>query len=487
MGMDVFAAGDSERLKRMGTYDPATQVTPQGTFSNFFPAIGQGVVGGVAAVGRLAGDWFAQAGKAELQYSIAQNPYATEQQVQEAADLKPVAPFDESLKAVQQWAKLDPRTTGGTSMVAGNLAHGLTVFGMGSLLGGPTTGAVLTGATEGYNGYLDLQEAGVDAKTAATSGVVTGLAATAGAYLPMKMTGNLARGLLGLGMQAEAGGASTTAAALYSATNVAATLSGNTAANLAYGAAINTGFGMASRALTSKVLEAGGYPEMAKQYEALDGAAIAADAILGLAFGGWAHYAEGKPAAKPTPDAIEKAFDIRREEQINRGAAGIPVDADTAHLDFNLQSRALNEMLQGKNPQVTYNEATAVLNGVLADPQKTQLHADFVEAGQRVYGDMAEFAEPTVNVKMLEPVVQPEATPVPPSAQAAETTVKLDPVAEENMRQIMQHHPEMTVQMPDGSEVSMAEFEQKMRQNLALAESESKLHDVAVACFLRTE
>ena len=55
------------------------------------------------------------------------------------------------------------------------------------------------------------------------------------------------------------------------------------------GGAANVGLGMAQRFATSTVLQSNGYAGMASQYSVFDGEAIAADAILGHAFGALGH------------------------------------------------------------------------------------------------------------------------------------------------------------------------------------------------------
>lgn len=491
MGLDVFSPLEGYRQDSMGAGDPATEITPDGLFSNLPGAVGKGITGGLAAVGRTVSDFAMQAGKQEMMEGLVMNPQVTPEQIQELENLKPAAPYDDQLKSVQQWSRLDPRTTGAGSMVLGQTARGLTIFGMGSLMGGVPGGAATLGVTEGYNNYLDLRDAGVDEKTAGAAAATTGTMAALGAYLPVKMTGALARGALGAAMSAEAAGAGTAARSLYTVAGLSAAASSSIVGNAAYSSLVNTGFGMASRALTSGVLEAGGYPEMARQYKALDGEAIAADAILGLAFGGWAHV-EGNAARRATPEArppepmVESALEVRREEQINRGAAGIPSDPVTGALDRELQDRSVAEVLQGKTPEIAPAEARQVLDGSIVDPEKVRLAQDIESAAKIVHGDLA---DPTP------PVMRPEApaartqieTVAPTERPAGEATgPSFEPATQATIDQLAARHPDLDIELPDGSTVKASELPQRMQQMMTQAESDAKLHDVAVACFLRT-
>ena len=491
MGVEVLAPDTDYRLATLGVNDPVREIKPDGVFSGLAPAVGKSVVGGLAAVGRVFGDALAEAGKAETLNSMVYAPNVTQEDLRAVASAPAVMPYDEQLKALQDWAKLDPRVTGAGSMVAGGVARGLTIMGAGSLLGGPTAGAATLGVTEGYNQYRDLREQGVDQTTAAEVGLATGVMATAGAYLPSKITGDFAKTLIGVGMRAEVAGLETAANAAYKLGTVAAASKG-VAGSLAYGTTINTGFGMASRAFTSKVLDAGGYHEMADQYRALDGEAVAADVILGLAFGGWSHIEGGvkkgvdEYVQRPTADLINRALDIRREEQINRGAAGIPTDLRTSTVDRDLQDRALASLLQNREVSIDPAEANTVVAGALADPERVQLHTELTDTMGALYGPLADGSEPVRVERPAEPYAEVSPPVMPTTAEGAAKGPQLEPMVQEQMGQIAARHADMDIQMPDGTMIKASELQQKIAENLALAETESKLHDVAVACFLRT-
>lgn len=374
MGVNVFNPAEDYRIDTMGANNPATSITPPGTFSNFWSALGTGIAGGAVSVGRNAAEIFGAAADANLKASVAGNPYATQEQFDYAYSGQPVTPFEDQFKAAADWAKLDPRVVGGGSMQVGQLAHGLTVFGLGSLMGGPMAGAATVGVSEGMDNYRDLREQGVDDKTALASAATTGVLGAAGAFLPMHMQGSLI-------------------------------------GSLVKGAAVNTAFGGVSRATTSAVLESGGYHQMAEQYKVLDGEAILADALLGAAFGGVGHTMESV-LKRPTQDLVDRALDVRGEEQKARGAAGIPKDLATANLDGQLQERSITEMLQGKTPEISPEEARAVVEGTVADPVKEQLAVEQNQALTENLGPLADMTPPeTVEQKAPESASLPSEAP----------------------------------------------------------------------------
>lgn len=458
MGFSAFVQNDDDRIASMGAMNPVEQLSPDGMFSGTGRALAQGVVGGLADVGRMGLDFLDTVNKSqELQYDDTRTP----QQI--LADKTPVAPaLDEQLDRVQQWAKIDPRVAGTGAQVVGSLAHGMTVYGLGSLAGGPVAGAGLLGSTTGYSEYRDKVAAGVDPTTAAESAFGAGAFAAAGAFLPMKFGG---QGIGGLVKSALGG------------------------------AAINTGFGVAQRFLSSEILDANGYHDMAKQYQPLDVQSMVADGIMGLAFGGFAHAAHGSdiPAAeRPTEPDIEQALDARRNEMTERGAAGIPIDPTTAALHARLNDEALGNMLRAQPADVGADDAHAIVNGSVADPERTQLNDGYQTAGGHVFGDMADFSEPARVETAPQPYAvndagEPITTPEGAAPQiGGEDSTAISPTARETMNQLALRNPDLEVDLPNGRTVRAADLPGELHNDMAQANTDAKLHDVAVSCFLRT-
>lgn len=460
MGFMANMANDSERIDAMGADNAITELTPDGLFSGTVGAVAGGVVGGATAVGRLAYDALSGLNKStELTYDPSANVRQT------LADSSTASPqMDEALKSLQEWSKIDPRTAGVGAQTLGSLAHGATVFGLGTLAGGPVAGAATMGTTEGYGDYRDSIAAGVDPTAAMEKATATGLFAAAGAALPFKFGAAGVKGLI---------------------------------ASVAGGASVNTGFGVANRFLSSEILSANGYKDMAEQYRPLDQQAMLADAILGAAFGGFAHLTHGAdvPAAKrPTDDMVEQALDARRNDAVTRAGPGIPIDPQHSTLDGDLQDRALGNLLRGKPADISADEADAVVGNSIADPERVQLAHDYNDANLEVHGEIADFSEPAraepapapyALDEQGAPITKPEA-PTTAAAPSAEPAAKISPIAQEQLNQLALRHPDMDVQGPDGTTIKARDLPQALADHAEKANALGKLHDVAMACFMRT-
>ncbi|VWC96088.1 transglycosylase [Burkholderia lata] len=464
MGFNSFMPDDDYRVATMGAMNPVEDLRPDGMFSGTGGAFARGVVGGGAAVARTLADAANAFTAANMQGGnpefggiggIGSGMLDVAQPQVQAADM--TKGIDDSLKRTMEWAKIDPRVTGTGAQTIGSLAHGLTVFGLGSLAGGPEVGAGLTGATEGYSDYRDKVAAGVDPATAAESAFGMGAFAAAGAFLPMKFGGIGVKGL---------------------------------AASMAGGAAVNTGFGIAQRYLSSEILSANGYKDMADQYKPLDAQSMIADAVLGAAFGGFAHAAHGAevPAAeRPGAGEIEQALDVRRQEAMERAGPGIPIDPQHANLNLDLQDQALGNMLRGRPTDVPLEQADAMVEHSLADPERVQLNNAYVAAGEDVHGSMADFSEPArAEAAPLPYELNDAGEPITRAEGAGTMPEGMSPIAQETANQLAIRHPDLEVQMPDGRTVRAADLQTALQNDMASATADSKLHDVAVSCFLRT-
>lgn len=114
------------------------------------------------------------------------------------------------------------------------------------LMAGGGNPTLLTG-TATFNPAAELVDKGVDASTAIKAGMAEGVATGLGAWLPF--------------------------------------FGGTLGAKIAIGAGANASLGAGARGVESSILSAGGYEDLAKQYDAFDGQALAVDALMGGAFG----------------------------------------------------------------------------------------------------------------------------------------------------------------------------------------------------------
>jgi len=462
VGVDLLTEDSNYLNATMGASNPATSFEPYSAFDGFFgAALVQGPAGGIAAAGIAGIDAAttanayagATAGGISLSplsmlsrgYDLFTQTY--EQTSGQKLDLRG------QMQALEKWSQIDPRETGAAGRIAGGVTRGLTIFGLGTLTGGPVAGASLLGGTEGYQTYRDLRAEGVDAGTAATAGAVTGVTSGLGALLPASAG---AKSLVGMAVS---------------------------------GAGINVGFGAVSRGSVGAVLDANGYTDMANNYRMLDAEAIAADAILGAAFGGAARFTgEGRSGAKPTPEEIAAAYEIRRQAQNARGTFGLPITEEAAALDAQLSDRALAAVLSGRPLEIDGSEAQRIVDNTIPDPQAETLLIAYDKAMREELGDMAEMHNPANVVEEPAVIPEPRPEPPPPVPEQQEALKDFDPVVTEQIDKLSQMAENNdTVEMPDGTVIPMSRLKEQIVENMAMAEKDVKLFDVAVACFLRSE
>lgn len=204
MGVPVNDPNSDFRLATAGADDPSVGLAPLHWYSGA-SQIPKAVVGGLADVGSAFNDMLGNASKwgarMEAQRMGISGPEALDVAGSATlASLRGGADMTDDLKAMQKWATMDPRTVGAVPQVLASTARGLTVFGLGSLLGGPEVGAAVLGTTEGQNAFTAAREEGVGTGTAAAQGVLAGTMSAAGALLPFHVSKGAALGLQGLGM-----------------------------------------------------------------------------------------------------------------------------------------------------------------------------------------------------------------------------------------------------------------------------------------------
>jgi hypothetical protein len=226
----------------------------------------------------------------------------------------------------------DPATTGIAANVIHGLASSITRYSMGSLAGGVGGAATLLGGTEALDRYNDLSEQGVTPGAATASAGIAGVAGAAGAVMPAGFGSSLIGKIL-------TGGVS------------------------------NVGFGLASRYADHAVLEAAGYHDMAAQTKVWDNTSVAADLVLGGAFGALAHV-HGEPAAsreaaksqisnleqsigRGAPGAEDAAMATNLAASDRQGSPGVPATPAAANAHQAALETATQSLLEGKPVQVS--------------------------------------------------------------------------------------------------------------------------------------
>lgn len=223
------------------------------------------------------------------------------------------------------------------SWVGKDIMFGLTEtvpqFIGGTIIGGgdPLAGAAFVGGIQANKTMQLARDQGVDPVTAMAMGGLAGIAGVAGAFLPVKAPSLIQGAFKGEVAQLTA--------------------------NLSTGLATNVPFGMVNRQATSALLEERGYPEMAQQYKALDGSAMLADAVMGMAFAGFGHWADARARAfqegnpllpKPTPEQVDAALTIlNKQHAALETAPGLLTDPEAAMVHQRSLSTAIEQMLAG--------------------------------------------------------------------------------------------------------------------------------------------
>lgn len=243
--------------------------------------------------------------------------------------------------------------------MAGQLLHGLIKIG-GEAVAFGAPGVLVN---ETVSGTLDALDKGVDLQTAAKVGGVQGVAMTAGVIAPMTL------GASGLGM------------------------------NLLYGAGINLAQGVFQRGMTSEIYAKAGRDDLALQFKAMDGEAMAVDAILGAAFagGGRALQLRGEKAKADAvaeykaklsellkPEQIDAALTKNEQIKLERSGMGLPADLASRDAHVENLTGAIDDLIEGRPVTVRNADLTMIPD----------------EAAAKVQADVAEVLRPAV-----EPIV----------------------------------------------------------------------------------
>jgi hypothetical protein len=178
----------------------------------------------------------------------------------------------------------------------------------GTVMGGPAGGAAAVGTTQGYaDAVMGLEKDKLDPTTAMGRGAITGLTQAAGVFLPASIGGSVLK-------------------------------------SIGAGVAGNVGLGVAQRAATGELLEQRGYGELAQQYKAFDGEAMAVDAVLGTAFGVLGAKTHRAPVDIPQP-VIDSALAANAVQHVDTGVApGVPADPASRAAHTKAINKAANDL-----------------------------------------------------------------------------------------------------------------------------------------------
>ncbi|MCC6346822.1 MAG: hypothetical protein IT388_06500 [Nitrospirales bacterium] len=208
--------------------------------------------------------------------------------------------YEEVIKPAQEFWTPDPGSTSGAGKLFGDIA-GLAI----PVMTGPGAVPLLLGQSA-LNTGADMVEQGIDPTTATAAGI--GAAAVQAAQVALPGAGKTLARTLGL-------------------------------------AALNPLFGAGQTEATKRLLEARGYGDQAKAYDPLDPVARTLDLVLGVVFGGMAHYQRGRSRM---PARVEDALDTIAAHQ--KAVQDSPFTPTPRAIQVNLKAKekALQDMAAGK-------------------------------------------------------------------------------------------------------------------------------------------
>lgn len=444
--MGVFNLSEDEQA-RIDAMPGTSEVPPAGALEGLLSAIPKAVTGGVIKVGQMGND-LANTGAG---YSFFESPspdalIAHLQRPEPDTDAYKQAAA--ATKIAADWAATgqDPRVTGTAGRIVHGTAEGLTIGVGGNAVAGPWGAAALLGSTYAHADYVQGRADGLDENTALERAGLTGVTAAAGAFLPLKYGKTVLQSIVG-------------------------------------GAAANVTLGAAQRGLTSEVLTANGYHDMASQYRIFDGEAVAADTILGAAFGAYGHTV----SRRVSPADVDAAAAVAAEDHFNRSAPGVPTDPATATAHADTMAAALRSLADGDLPDIPPERAQQLVDNVLPDPAR-EATADLHEAAQL---ELPGFESAAADIKPIElppeevPPPKAEPAPAPAGESAKAPDVPLDDFHGEMLDHLVHNFGDETYVTEDGREVTYREMANEMQKQRNEADSFAKLHEVAAACAAR--
>lgn len=399
--------------------------------------------------------------------------------------------------AEQQVRALTPDA--GTTGTAGQVLFSLAEVGgqaaAGTLLGGLPGAAATVGGLQGFSDYEKSRADGVDYGTAVEKALVTGGTAALGAVLPMSL------GLRAGGAVSEGVGAALTTGG--TAAGAAAGVVARAAPDLLYSAGTNVAMGMAQRGLSAEILRRGGYEDMARQYDVFDNQALAIDAVLGIAFGGLGRFinSRGENVTVRNAEPAEVDAALTSSSHLNyevTASPGVPVSVLSRNAHARAMDKAMSDVLAGhpvdvgslmdgaefiqKRPRVDLasqevRKAIGLPDTVIRDTTEAARFDDATGANYLT----------TPKPRTREQIQQDEMASMERAIRGEDSRAAEADTLE--AQRAITDNPELQVHVvnPDDSTtvVRAADLMAEADRDVANAQHDANLFDVAVSCFLR--
>lgn len=271
------------------------------------------------------------------------------------------------------------------------------IYGGASILGDVAVGTLATGnpfaglayaaGAQGYQAYGGAKDSGLNTQTALGMAGITGASTFLGGFVPVWLGQGVATNLMGRAMLAEVSGKAATASGLYGAASLAAVASTNTAAKLGTAGLLQTATGIPTRASISALLEANGYPDMAKQYHAFSLSEMVSDFAIGSIFGLGVHgyqkaFVDRVPPAKPSD--LNAALALNNASHVELGTApGIPVTPEARAAHVEAVNKAISDLL-GDRPVEVGDSVTKA--DFIENPSAAETRAQIVRVVEQHMG-----------------------------------------------------------------------------------------------------
>ncbi|MEL5315746.1 hypothetical protein PTR49_05635 [Serratia ureilytica] len=398
--------------------------------------------------------------------------------------------------AEQQVRALTPDA--GTTGTAGQVLFSLAEVGgqaaAGTLLGGLPGAAATVGGLQGFSDYEKSRAEGVDYGTAVEKALVTGGTAALGAVLPMSL------GLRAGGAVAEGVGAALTTGG--TAAGAAAGTIARAAPDLLYSAGTNVAMGMAQRGLSAEILRRGGYEDMARQYDVFDNQALAVDAVLGIAFGGLGRFinSRGENVAVRSAEPAEIDAALTSSSHLNyevTASPGVPVSVLSRNAHARAMDKAMTDALAGhpvdvgslmdgaefiqRRPRVDL--ASQEVRKAMGLPDAVIRDTDAVRFDDVAGANYLATPKP----RTREQIQQDEIAGAERAIRGEESRAAEADTLE--AQRAISDNPDLQVHVvnPDDSTtvVRAADLMAEADRDVANAQHDANLFDVAVSCFLR--
>lgn len=374
---------------------------------------------------------------------------------------------NDSMKAT----RTDPRTMG----TVGQLVHGVSsvlTMGVAGAAMGPLGVAGAIGGLSMFDKATELMDQGVDLATAQKVGAVTGTVMGVGAALPPFVGGTLTK-------------------------------------QIASGIGINVGLGVAERTASGAILE-DKYAGIAQHYKAIDGTAMAIDAVLGAAF-----PIGAKMLRRPTVAQIDDALDANRvvAEQSRDPALQATLEGLERHRavaddvtrqlleenrplgDIEIPANAMDDVVMNEQFGHTAAIAAKAIDDLMV--QESGVGVGAVEADiamlTRAFGKGADDAVQVrgaaeVDVRKQagdgEKVAEGNAPKETTGTRKAEEEVTPDQFTKQAARGIVESDPNLKVSNEDGQVVAAKEMLDQAETRFQQEKKEADLYKVAVACAI---